>query len=116
MEERADIIVCNPSAQDIEDEKFDLDFSLIVVTDTSLDEILHAARNVSEIDKVVGSELELKDDEASGEETAVSTETAAERKPAQKTASAVPAKNDKKPAGKPVVNRTVRVDIENWMF
>ena len=113
VEERADIIVCNPSAQDIEDEKFDLDFSLIVVTDTSLDEILHAARNVSEIDKVVGSELELKDDEASGEEeTAVSTETAAERKPAQKPASAVPAKNDKKPAGKPVVNRTVRVDIE----
>lgn len=113
VEERADIIVCNPSAQDIEDEKFDLDFSLIVVTDTSLDEILHAARNVSEIDKVVGSELELKDDEASGEEeTAVSTETAAERKPAQKTASAVPAKNDKKPVGKPVVNRTVRVDIE----
>lgn len=113
VEERAEIIVCNPSAQDIEDEKFDLDFSLIVVTDTSLDEILHAARNVSEIDKVVGSELELKDDEASGEEeTAVSTETAAERKPAQKNASAVPAKNDKKPAGKPVVNRTVRVDIE----
>lgn len=113
VEERADIIVCNPSAQDIEDEKFDLDFSLIVVTDNSLDEILHAARNVSEIDKVVGSELELKDDETSGEEeTAVSTETAAERKPAQKTASAVPAKNDKKPAGKPVVNRTVRVDIE----
>ena len=113
VEERAEIIVCNPSAQDIEDEKFDLDFSLIVVTDTSLDEILHAARNVSEIDKVVGSELELKDDEVSGEEeTAVSTETAAERKPAQKTASAVPAKNDKKPAGKPVVNRTVRVDIE----
>ena len=113
VEERAEIIVCNPSAQDIEDEKFDLDFSLIVVTDNSLDEILHAARNVSEIDKVVGSELELKDDEASGEEeTAVSTETAAERKPAQQTASAVPAKNDKKPAGKPVVNRTVRVDIE----
>ncbi len=113
VEERAEIIVCNPSAQDIEDEKFDLDFSLIVVTDASLDEILHAARNVSEIDKVVGSELELKDDEASGEEeTAVSTETAAERKPAQQTASAVPAKNDKKPAGKPVVNRTVRVDIE----
>ena len=59
IEERAEIIVCSPSAQDIEDEKFDLDFSLIVVTDASLDKILHAARNVSEIEKVVGSELEL---------------------------------------------------------
>ena len=112
VEERAEIIVCNPSAQDIEDEKFDLDFSLIVVTDTSLDEILHASRNVSEIEKVVGSELELKDDETPVEETAVSTETAEERKPVQKAASVSPVKNDKKPAGKPVVNRTVRVDIE----
>ena len=113
VEERAEIIVCSPSAQDIEDEKFDLDFSLIVVTDSSLDEILHAARNVSEIEKVVGSELVLKDDETpKEEETAVSTETAAESKPVQKAASAAPAKNDKKPAGKPVVNRTVRVDIE----
>lgn len=113
VEERAEIIVCSPSAQDIEDEKFDLDFSLIVVTDSSLDEILHAARNVSEIEKVVGSELVLKDDETpKEEETAVSTETVAESKPVQKAASAAPAKNDKKPAGKPVVNRTVRVDIE----
>lgn len=113
VEERAEIIVCSPSAQDIEDEKFDLDFSLIVVTDTSLDEILHAARNVSEIEKVVGSELELKDDEASKEtEATVSTETASANKPVQKAASTAPAKNDKKPAGKPVVNRTVRVDIE----
>ena len=113
VEERAEIIVCSPSAQDIEDEKFDLDFSLIVVTDSSLDEILHAARNVSEIEKVVGSELVLKDEETpKEEETAVSTETAAESKPVQKAASTAPAKNDKKPAGKPVVNRTVRVDIE----
>ena len=113
VEERAEIIVCSPSAQDIEDEKFDLDFSLIVVTDASLDEILHAARNVSEIEKVVGSELEIKDDEASKEtEATVSTETASANKPVQKAASTAPAKNDKKPAGKPVVNRTVRVDIE----
>ena len=113
VEEKAEIIVCNPSAQDIEDEKFDLDFSLIVVTDVSLDEILHAARNVSEIEKVVGSELELKEEETSTEETAPAVSDKAERRPAPaQAASPVSAKNDKKPAGKPVVNRTVRVDIE----
>lgn len=112
VEEKAEIIVCSPSAQDIEDEKFDLDFSLIVVTDASLDEILHAARNVSEIEKVAGSELELKEEKAPKEETAPAPGTKTETKPAQSTASAAPAKNDKKPAGKPVVNRTVRVDIE----
>lgn len=112
VEEKAEIIVCNPSAQDIEDERFDLDFSLIVVTDVSLDEILHAARNVSEIEKVVGSELELKE-EASTEETAPAVSDKAERRPAPAQAAApAPAKNDKKTAGKPVVNRTVRVDIE----
>ena len=113
VEEKAEIIVCNPSAQDIEDEKFDLDFSLIVVTDVSLDEILHAARNVSEIEKVVGSELELKEEEVSTEETAPAVSDKAERRPAPaQAASPAPVKNDKKPAGKPVVNRTVRVDIE----
>ena len=113
VEEKAEIIVCNPSAQDIEDEKFDLDFSLIVVTDVSLDEILHAARNVSEIEKVVGSELELKEEESPAEETAPAVSDKAERRPAPaQAASPAAAKNDKKPAGKPVVNRTVRVDIE----
>lgn len=113
VEEKAEIIVCNPSAQDIEDEKFDLDFSLIVVTDVSLDEILHAARNVSEIEKVVGSELELKEEESPAEETAPAVSDKAERRPAPaQAASPAAAKNEKKPAGKPVVNRTVRVDIE----
>ena len=113
VEEKAEIIVCNPSAQDIEDEKFDLDFSLIVVTDASLDEILHAARNVSEIEKVVGSELELKEEDTPKEETTPAAAGKAEGKPAPvQTTSAAPAKNDKKPAGKPIVNRTVRVDIE----
>lgn len=113
VEEKAEIIVCNPSAQDIEDEKFDLDFSMIVVTDASLEEILHAARNVSEIEKVVGSELELKEEEASAEENTPAVSDKAERRPGSaQTASPAAAKNDKKPAGKPVVNRTVRVDIE----
>ena len=74
---------------------------------------LHAARNVSEIEKVVGSELELKEEESPAEETAPAVSDKAERRPAPaQAASPAAAKNEKKPAGKPVVNRTVRVDIE----
>ncbi len=108
IEEKAEIIVSNPSAQDIEDERFELDFSLIVISDASLDEILHAARNVSEIEKVVGSAMEIEPAEEAAETT---VNKVAEVKPTQTAAAQTPAKTDKKP-GKPVVNRTVRVDIE----
>ena len=108
IEEKAEIIVSNPSAQDIEDERFELDFSLIVISDASLDEILHAARNVSEIEKVVGSEMAIEPAEETAETT---VNKVAEVKTTQAAAAQTPAKTDKKP-GKPVVNRTVRVDIE----
>ena len=108
IEEKAEIIVCHPSAQDIEDERFELDFSLVVISDEPLDDILHAARNVSEIEKVVGSVMDIKPEEAPAENAAQSTSDA---KPAQGAVQAPAKAADKKP-GKPVVNRTVRVDIE----
>lgn len=110
VEEKAEIIVCNPPANDIEDERFDLDFSLIVVSDCELEEILKSARNVSEIEKVVGAPYEFEAVEAIEPKEIKEAET----KPAvSNQPQSAPAKaNDKKPAGKPVVNRTVRVDIE----
>lgn len=110
VEEKAEIIVCNPPAQDIEDEKFDLDFSLIIVSECPIEDILKATRNVSEIEKVVGAVYEV-EEAAIGQQSAEQT---AETKPAAVVqAQSAPAKvNEKKAPGKPVVNRTVRVDIE----
>ena len=48
----------HPSSQDIEDEKFDLDFSFCVASNESLDKIIAAAKDVSEIDDVVGEEID----------------------------------------------------------
>ena len=111
VEEKAEIIVCNPPANDIEDERFDLDFSLIVVADYELEEILKSARSVSEIEKVVGAPYGFE-----AVETVEAKEIReAETKPvvaSQPQTTPAKANNDKKPAGKPVVNRTVRVDIE----
>ena len=59
IEEKAEIIVCDPSAQDIEDEKFDLEFSLIVISENPIDQIIHAAQSVSEIESVTGDVLEV---------------------------------------------------------
>ena len=127
VEENGEIVLSNPSAQDIEDEKFDLDFSLVVVSDAELDKIIAAGKSVSEIEDVIGDVLDI--DHASVAPQAAPKEEPAktEPQPAEQTAPVVapaapaaktPAKSkkktdEKKPAAsKPVVNRTVRVDIE----
>ena len=122
VEEKGEIIVSVPSAQDVEDEKFDKDFTLIVLSDYSLDDIIKAAESVSEIAQVTGGVLELEKTKNyhSEEETAepveekkkVVAEVKAEPKKEEKKPAAAAKAPEKKPANKPVVNRTVRVDIE----
>jgi two-component system chemotaxis sensor kinase CheA len=131
IEETSEIIVSDPSSQDIEDEKFDLHFSLIIVSETDLEEVLKAARSVSEIEEVIGSVMNLDDvgavelEESHAAETAepvpaapaetaqAPAETPAAPAEAAQAPAPTPAPAAKKaPANKPVVNRTVRVDIE----
>ena len=57
VEEFGEILVYNPSSQDIEDEKFDCDFSIFIASDEPYEKIAEAAKSVSEIDKVVGEEV-----------------------------------------------------------
>ena len=112
LEELGEIIVSVPSAQDIEDEKFEYEFSLIMVSKESAEKAIAAAKSVSEIQEVVGGIVELP--EVSAEETKAMELEIAESKVTE-SGTGTPAKSegakavDKK---KPVVNRTVRVDIE----
>ena len=128
IEETSEIIVSDPSTQDIEDEKFELDFSLIIISDAELDTVKKAAKNVSEIEDVIGGAMDIDSLTSSAPETATgetataaveaqAPAAAAEPAPAEEeqhpAAAAAPAATAKKPAAnKPVVNRTVRVDIE----
>ena len=122
VEEKGEIIVSVPSAQDVEDEKFDKDFTLIVLSDYSLDDIIKAAESVSEIAQVTGGVLELEKTknyhpeeetvEPVEEKKKVVAEVKAEPKKEEKKPAAAAKAPEKKPANKPVVNRTVRVDIE----
>lgn len=123
VEELGEIAIASPSVQDIEDEKFDLDFTIIVITESPLDKLIEDIRNVSEIEDAVGAEMTI----AEGEEEAPEQEKkeapagvqnapakAEPAKPAEaeKPVKAGSAKQEKKPAAKAVGNRTVRVDIE----
>ena len=114
VEEHGEILVYRPSSQDIEDEKFDLDFSFYIASNEELDKIIAAAKNVSEIEDAVGEEIT--DFSTQVEEKKEETKPAvasSETKPAQKKEdhkkTGTPAK---KATGKPATNRTVRVDIE----
>ena len=129
LEELGEVIVSVPSAQDIEDEKFENDFSVIFLSEHKLDDIVKAIKEVSEIEDAVAAEFADGELAAQTEdkEEEVQEETKAEEKkeekpgtlPSTDVAKAAPAKAapssnapEKKAAAKPVVNRTVRVDIE----
>lgn len=121
VEEKGEIIVSVPSAQDVEDEKFDKDFTLIILSDYSLDDVIKAAESVSEIAQVTGAVLELEKtrnyhpeeetQEPAQEKKEEVAETKTETKKEEKKPAAAKAP-EKKQVSKPVVNRTVRVDIE----
>ena len=121
VEEVGEIIVSSPSAQDIEDERFELDFSLIVISDKPVDKLIAAISNVSEIAEVLAEPIDLAKMPGSEEGKSAAPEQKKEEQkavPAKAAATAAAPAADKKTGvakqagGKPIVNRTVRVDIE----
>ena len=113
LEELGDMIVSVPSAQDIEDEHFEFDFSVIILTDADVETVKNAILNVSEIEAAYVGEVELTQPEEAVQPAAIAEVQPKEEEQPKKAAPAAPAKaTDKKPVSKPIVNRTVRVDIE----
>lgn len=120
VEDFGQILVYRPSSQDIEDEKFELDFSFFLASEEKTDKIVAAAKAVSEIEKVDAEEIHLDEylKEAAAQEEQQAKEAATEQKEApaevpktaEKKAPAAAAK--KQTNAKPVTGRTVRVDIE----
>ena len=118
VEGLGDIFANHPSSNDIEDEKFDLDFSFCVATTESIDKVIAAAKDVSEIDDVVAEALDnieaTKEEKAEVAEVAAPTPVqAAQAAPKAAPAPAQAAAQQKKQTpAKPASNRTIRVDIE----
>ncbi len=114
LEELGETVISVPSAQDIEDEKFDFDFSIIFITDADLDKVKAAVMNVSEIEGCYIAPVELSEEKSQEEQAGreKTDETAVAQTGAVAASSQTAAKAEKKAVGKPIVNRTVRVDIE----
>ncbi len=123
LEENGEIVKSVPSTQDIEDEKFDFDFSVTFITAEKLDTIIAKIKEVSEIKEAVGTVIDHNqvkvegDDKDKHEHEQVHEEKVDDTKvvvASQKETKPAPAKavQGKQAPAKPVVNRSVRVDIE----
>lgn len=120
VEDFGEILAYNPSSQDIEDEKFDLDFSLVVASSQELQPIVDAIKAVSEIEGVDAKESSheefMQEEEPEAAPETKQEETKTEDKPAEAPKAAKATKTSAKSAkannNKPVTARTVRVDIE----
>ncbi len=113
LENKGEIIKSVPSVQDIEDERFDFDFSMFIISEQPIDVIKKAIETVSEIEEAVIEEFEIPENVQETVATQEATQDVAVEKVVTVKADKV---EEKKPAkassGKPVVNRSVRVDIE----
>ena len=123
LEDYGDVIKSVPEVQDIEDEKFDMDFTILLVTGEDVDKIKSAVMSVSEIEKVTIKEFEVSPDMVEKEENTdvkkeetkeIVNEQKEEKKEDKKQPAAQQPKKgaQAKQGAKPVVNRSVRVDIE----
>ena len=123
VEDFGEIIVYRPSSQDIEDEKFDKKFTIVVVSKESMEDISGIIRNVSEIKSAEAkaittpfpeSEETESKEEAKTEQTEVPEATSskeAKKEETKKTSMLTQAKKAAA-ANSKAVSHTVRVDID----
>lgn len=131
LEELGTVIHSEPTVQDIEDEHFDFDFSVAFLTESDADTVKKKVEYVSEIkcacieaitkeslngsssdkEEAPAAEAEEAKTQAQEAPAAPATQTQAQAAPAQAQA-APAAAAQKTTAAKPVVNRSVRVDID----
>ena len=111
LEELGTVIHSEPQAQDIEDEHFDFDFTVVILTESDAENVKKKVENVSEIK--MACVAAIPQEEVAGATTAdaaAASDSSAAKKEITAPASAAPAQQ--KTTSKPVVNRSVRVDID----
>lgn len=101
-----EVIKSVPGVQDIEDERFDLDFSMLIISDKDIEQVKKVIADVSEIKEVV-----IENYEVPADAEVVSSVRETDNK-SQKKKEDTKKTSTTKANAKPVANRSVRVDIE----
>lgn len=105
IESFSEIIYSYPSVEDIEDEKFDLEFSLVIVTDYKKDEIKKEIERISEIDEVNVGSVEIDPTKKQVNKKEKPKKRVNKNNATKKSTSSNIVKNNR-------VGKTVRVDID----
>ncbi len=117
LEKYSEIIKSEPKVQDIEDEKFDTEFTVVIVTGEDAELFKKELNSISEVEGVLIKQLWAK----AGEETAARLEVAAtsqiiekkvETEPAGDSESDAVSQKDDSNVKKAKTGKTVRVDID----
>ncbi len=116
LDELGDVIKSVPSAEDLEQEKFDRSFEILLVTGAEVKQVEDALNSISEIDSIEVSVVDPDAAPAPAQPAAAAPAPAAPA-PAAKAASKPAAKAEKKPAANKAKknhhqSQSVRVDIE----
>ncbi|MGN0957406.1 MAG: chemotaxis protein CheA [Selenomonas bovis] len=114
LDELGDVIKSVPSAEDLEQEKFDHSFDVIIITAAEEKAVQDAVNSISEISKVETNVIDLAAEEKAAAATAAApAPKAAAPAPTAKKAAPAPAKKaTAAPAKKVHHSQSVRVDIE----
>ncbi|RRD95009.1 chemotaxis protein CheA [Clostridiales bacterium COT073_COT-073] len=116
LEDMGEIIRTEPSTQDIEEEKFDQEFRIFIVTEHDKEQLFKEVSSVSEVAEVEVDLIEISDELATEEVPAVIQTPAAKtvelEKAVEKPKAAQPAQSKGDSGSKPKTNTTVRVDVE----
>ncbi len=114
LEEHGEIIKLDPSAQDIEDEKYDFVYSAFVITKEKPETLISVASSVSEVKEVVADYITISDEDKATLAASAKLVKDTQGKGTKDSGSlkASGATTAQKTTAKPVVNRSVRVDID----
>jgi two-component system chemotaxis sensor kinase CheA len=115
LEGLGQIIKSHPSVQDIEDEKFDLDFSVFLISSESQEKFLKELNSIAEVEEVLIDEIHLEGTvQEFGQKQRENKQVDEETNQVQDDSNNDKEKRESKGQAptKPKANRTVRVDIE----
>lgn len=112
LEGLGQIIKSHPSVQDIEDEKFDLDFSVFLISSESQDKFLKELNSIAEVEEVYVDEIHLEGTVQNFEAKEHKAQEGEQEEAQEVKPSKEKADNKGQAPTKPKANRTVRVDIE----
>jgi two-component system chemotaxis sensor kinase CheA len=115
LEGLGQIIKSHPSVQDIEDEKFDLDFSVFLISSESQEKFLKELNSIAEVEEVLIDEIHLEGAvQEFGQKQKENKQDDEEINQVQDDSDTDKEKRESKGQAptKPKANRTVRVDIE----